>query len=116
LVSGYNASYVMRCAAADFNLDGHLDVALTGNGKQHPVFLLWATAQGGSRSKTAVVNGYGRGLASADFDHDGCPTWRFPSTRPARFTSSTAAGTAPSSCRSRLERCRTIRTAWSRWM
>ncbi|MFA7053959.1 MAG: chitobiase/beta-hexosaminidase C-terminal domain-containing protein, partial [Kiritimatiellia bacterium] len=74
LVTGYNSSYVMRCAAADFNLDGHLDVALTGNGNNIPVFLLLGDGTGRfTQRNVPVVNGYGRGLTSADFDHDGCP-------------------------------------------
>ena len=74
LVSGYNSSHTMRCAAADFNLDGHLDVAVTGNGNNIPIFLLLGDGKGGfTQQNVPVVNGYGRGLVTADFDHDGYP-------------------------------------------
>ena len=63
----------MRCAAADFNLDGHLDVAVTGNGNNIPIFLLRDGKGGFTQQNVPVVNGYGRGLVTADFDHDGYP-------------------------------------------
>jgi hypothetical protein len=69
--------------AADFNRDGHLDLAV-GEDKIQGVQILLGNGDGTFRSQTALaINSNGaRNLAAADFNHDGIPDLAISPTGP----------------------------------
>jgi hypothetical protein len=85
-------------AAADFNLDGKLDLAYTTAAAQSPVKVLWGNGSGGlspAPGAPIFAGSFARDIQAVDINSDPSPIWWFRTRGPRTFQFFWAMGRAP---------------------